>query len=84
MDSGNPFDDPKIAACMPEIFVLDARGNQWATEKRRFGWVGWPQVRDAWRIRHELSWFLDTWAFFAPKLPALFTTICTNPGKEAG
>jgi hypothetical protein len=68
-DSGNPFDDPKIATYMPEIFLPDAKGNQWATERKRFGWVGWPQVLDAWRIRDKPSWFIDTWAFFPPSRP---------------
>jgi hypothetical protein len=71
-DSNNPFDDPKIAAYMPKIFLPDLTDDQWGTERRRFGWVGLSKLLEltqAWQSREESSLFLDTWTFLNAKLP---------------
>lgn len=71
-DSSNPFEDTKIADYMPKIFLADAIDDQWATERSRFGWVGFHKVVElaqTWREKGGVSLFMDNWAFLKPKLP---------------
>ena len=71
LDSKNPFDDPEMGTYMPEIFLSGSAADQWQTERKRFGWVGWSRIVELigeWSKRGEPSLFLDTWRFFGLKL----------------
>jgi hypothetical protein len=71
LDSKSPFEDPSLERYVPEIFVPDAKLNQWPTESGRFGWISWARIVELSRqwSKENSSLFLSTWAFHGIRGP---------------